>query len=147
VWYLAELLFAEPPRPGRADDQCESCNVVFQAPDAAQAYRKAVAWGLSYAADPPSRMRLLGVSHLTTVGEELGDGTEIGGRSFQAAQVWERVSELVPPPEQLKAIRWEQARDTPLGELLGPDQVAQLRRAWGQAAAPGTSLRAAGGDE
>ena len=87
VWYLAELLFAEPPQSGRAEFQCEACNVVFRAASAVEAYRKAVSWGLAYAAEPPAGMRLLGVSHLTTVGEELGDGTQICGRFFQAAAV------------------------------------------------------------
>ena len=132
MWYLAELLFAELPQPDRADCQCESCNVVFRARSAVEAYRKAVAWGLAYAAEPPAGMRLLGVAHLTTVGEELGDGTEVCGRFFQAPAVWDRVDELVPPPGQLKAIEWERGRDTPLGELLSPEQVAQLKRAWGQ---------------
>lgn len=132
MWYLAELLFAEPPQAGRAEDACESCNVVLRAGDAAEAYRKAIAWGLAYAAEPPGVMRLLGVSDLTTVGEELGDGTEICGRFFRAQAVWERLGELVPPPERLKAMQWEQGRDKPLGELLSPEQAAQLKRAWGQ---------------
>ena len=136
MWYLAELLFAEPPQPDRAEYQCESSNVVFQATDAAEAYRKAITWGLAYAAEPPAGMRLLGVSHLTTVGEMLGDGTEICGRFFQAPDVWARAGELVPPAGQLKAIQWERGRDTPLGELLSPEQVAHLRRAWGQDAEP-----------
>ena len=106
--------------------------MVFQGPDAAEAYRKAIAGGLAYAAEPPAGMRLLGVSHLTTIGEELGDGTEICGRFFQAKDVWARAGELVPAAGQLKAIRWERGRDTPLGELLSPEQLAQLRRAWGQ---------------
>jgi hypothetical protein len=83
VWYLAEILFAEPAQPDRAEYHCESCDVVLQAADATQAYQKAVTWGLTYAAEPPSAMRLLGVSHLTTIGEELGDGTEICGRFFE----------------------------------------------------------------
>jgi hypothetical protein len=137
VWYLAELLFAEPPRPDRVEYQCESCNVVFQAPDASEAYRKAVAWGRAYTAEPPAGMRLLGVSHLTSVGKELGDGTEICGRLFRTPDVWARIGELVPPPEQLKAMQWERGRDTPLEELLSPEQVAQLKGVWGQDAERG----------
>jgi hypothetical protein len=132
VWYLAEILFAEPPLAGRTEHQCEACNVVFQATNAAEAYHKAVAWGQAYAAEPPAGMRLLGVSHLTTVGEELRDGTEIGGRFFQATAPWERIGEFVPPPDQLKAVQWEGGRNTPLGELLDPEKVAQLKRARGQ---------------
>jgi hypothetical protein len=140
VWYLAELLFAEPPHPDRADCQCEASTVVFRAASAVEAYRKAVAWGLAYAAEPPAGTRLLGVSDLTTVGEELGDGTEVCGRFFQASGVWEPSGGLVPPPGLLKAIQWEQGRDVPLGELLSPEQVAQLRRAWGEDAEPGGML-------
>jgi hypothetical protein len=132
VWYLAEILLAEPPLPDRTECQCESCDVVLQADDAAQAYHKAVAWGLTYASEPPSAMRLLGVSRLTTIGEELGDGTEICGRFFEVQSVWDRVGEYIPTPNQLGAILWEAGRDTPLGELLSPKQVAQLKRAWGQ---------------
>ena len=43
MWYLAEVLFAELPHPDRAAYQCESCNVLFQATDAIEAYRKAIA--------------------------------------------------------------------------------------------------------
>lgn len=138
MWYLAEILFAEPPQPGLDEYQCESCDVLLQAEPAVDAYRKAVAWGESHAAEP-SVLRLLGVSHLTTVGEELGDGTEVAGQFFQEPEVWDRAGELVPPPDQLKAIQWERGRDTPVGELLRPEQVAQLRRVWGQAAEPGAA--------
>jgi hypothetical protein len=134
MWYLAELLFAEPPHPDRAEDQCESCNVLFEAASAAEAFRKAVTWGLTYAAAPPVRMRLLGVTHLTAVGDTLGDGTEVCGRFFQAPAVWGRIGELVPPPGELEAVRWERSSDVPLEELLSREQVDQLRRAWGQSA-------------
>jgi hypothetical protein len=134
VWYLAELLFAEPPRPDQAEYQCESCDVLLQAGTAVEAYDRAIAWGESYAARPPSVLHLLGVSHLSTVGEELGDGTEIAGRFFREPAVWDRLDELIPPRNQLVAIQWERGADTPVGELLSPDQVAQLRRVWGQPA-------------
>jgi hypothetical protein len=134
VWYLAELLFAEPAQADRAEGECEACNVVFQTPSAVEAYRKAVAWGLAHATEPPARMQFLGVAHLTTVGEELGDGTEICGRFFQSRAVWDRVGEMIPPPEQLPAIQWERGHHTPLGELLSPEQVARLKEAWGQGA-------------
>ncbi|AWM36227.1 hypothetical protein GobsT_59920 [Gemmata obscuriglobus] len=135
MWYLAELLFAEPPRPDRADYRCEASNVVFDATDATEAYRKAVAWGLAYAAEPPAGMRLVGVSHLTTIGRELGDGTEVCGRFFQATGVWAADGGLVPPPGQLRAIQWERGQDVPIGELLSPDQITQLRQVWARAAA------------
>ena len=51
-------------------------------------------------------MRLLGVAHLSTVGEELADGTEICGRLFQASSVWERVNDFVPPPVHAGGLRY-----------------------------------------
>jgi hypothetical protein len=137
MWYLAEILFARPQQHGRPLDQCESCNVVFEADTAAQAYAKVVAWGRSYAGKPPATMRLLGVSHLTTIGKELGDGVEICGRFFQEPDVWGRLEELIPPPERLKAIQWEQSRGVPVRELLSPEQLAQLERVWGENTEPG----------
>jgi hypothetical protein len=132
VWYLAEILFAEPPQPDRTEYQCESCDVVLRAANATEAYQNAVAWGLAHAAEPPSAMRLLGVSHLTDIGDELGDGTEISGRFFEVRSVWDRVGELIPSSTELGAIRWDAGRDTPLGDLLSRAQVAQLKRARGQ---------------
>ena len=132
VWYLAEILFAEPPMSDPIEYQCESCDVVLRAHDAVQAYRKAIAWGVSHAEESPSAMRMLGVSQLTTIGDEPGDGTEVCGRSFAVPSVWERVGIYIPPSNRLEAVRGEAGSDMPLGELLSPEQVAQLRRAYGQ---------------
>jgi hypothetical protein len=128
MWYLAEILFAEPQRADRQAYQCEACNVVFDAATAREAYDKAKAWGESYAAEPPVTMQLLGVSHLTTIGDRLGDGIEICGRFFETKNPWDGGAELIPAPASLKAIVWEQNQDTPLGELLTPEQIAALRR-------------------
>jgi hypothetical protein len=128
LWYLAELLFAEPPHPEKSDCQCEASNVVFEAPDATEAFRKAISWGLAYAAEPPSGLRFLGVSHLTTVGEKLGDGTEICGRFYRSEDIWNQIADMVPPPGRLKAILWEQGREVPLEALLTPEHVALLKR-------------------
>jgi hypothetical protein len=77
MWYLAEILFAEPRRADCQASQCEACNVVFDAANARDAYHKAIAWGHEYAAEPPEEMQLLGVSHLSSIGDELCDGIEI----------------------------------------------------------------------
>jgi len=138
VWYLAEILLAETPHVDRDEYQCEACEVLLLASNAAEAYNKAVAWGEAYAAEPPAAMRLLGVSHLTTVGEELGDGTEVCGRFFEESAVWDRVAELVPPSDQLAALKWEKASDLPLVAMLGSEAVVRLNRAWGQAAPRGS---------
>jgi hypothetical protein len=132
MWYLAEILLGQPKKSGQGSYQCESCNVLFEAGSAEEAYRRAVSWGEAYAAEPPATMRLLGVSHLTTIGQKLGDGVEICGRFFEEPDVWDRLDQFVPPQDRLKAIQWERRRDTPLGEILNPDQVAQLKRVLGE---------------
>ena len=129
MWYLAEILFAEPRDAARQAYQCEACNVVFDAATAREAYDKAITWGESYAAEPPVTMQLLGISHLTTIGDRLGDGIEICGRFFMAANPWNSAAELIPAPPSLTAVVWEQNQGTPLGELLTPGQIAALRRA------------------
>jgi hypothetical protein len=125
MWYLAEILFAEPRQAEPRAYQCESCNVVFDAATAADACQKAVKWGQKYAGEAPARLQFVGVSHLTTIGDRLGDGVEICGRFFECADVWDRAAELV---SSLEAVVWEQNQNTPLGELLTPEQIAQLRR-------------------
>jgi hypothetical protein len=130
MWYLAEILLAEQPKVDSNDYQCESCNVLFNANSAEEALRKAEAWGNEYVKDPPSNMQLLGVSSLTTVGDELGDGTDIGGRLFNTQDVWLRRGEMVPCPSDLSAIKWENADGKTVGELLSPEQIEQLRRLW-----------------
>jgi hypothetical protein len=137
MWYLAEILLVERPKADRHSHQCESCNVLFDAATALDAYRRAVEWGNEYAAEPSSAMQLVGVAHLTTVGEELGDGVEICGRLFECSGPWDRVAELVPAPQLLKAMLWEKNQDTPLGEILSTEQVARLRRRWATRSEPG----------
>jgi hypothetical protein len=128
MWYLAEILFAEPRHTECQAYQCEACNVVFDAATAREAYRKAMEWGKSYATEPPAQMHLLGVSHLTSIGDHLGDGIEICGRFFETPNVWDRAGEFIPAPESLKAIVWEQNQGMPVGGLLTPEQIAALKR-------------------
>ncbi|MEX0268811.1 hypothetical protein AB3R30_06705 [Leptolyngbyaceae cyanobacterium UHCC 1019] len=44
MWYLAEILFAQPRQADRRMYACESCNVLLQVISAAEAYDKAQAW-------------------------------------------------------------------------------------------------------
>ena len=86
-----------------------------------------MAWGAAHEAD--SALKALGVSHLTTIGETLGEGIDICGRFFHKRDVWDHKDKLIPPPEELKAIRWEWSMDRPLGELLTRHGVRLLRQA------------------
>src|SRR6266700_360530 len=107
MWYLAEILFAEPRQANQESYQCESCNVVFQADSADAAYGKAISWGHAYAAEPPARTEMLGVSYLTSIGGKLGAGVEVCGTFFEESNVGDRVNELIPPMHRLKAVQWE----------------------------------------
>jgi hypothetical protein len=131
MWYLAEILFAEPQQVSHQEYQCESCNVVFDAPTAAVAYQKAIAWGQNHTAESITRMEFLGISYLTRIGDQLGDGVEICGQFFEGEDVWDCIDELIPPQTSLQALVWEQNQDKPLRELLTPEQIAQLKRVFG----------------
>lgn len=130
MWYLAEILMAEPKRSGRRMYLCESCNVLFQAASAAEALRKANAWGRAYQDESPGGLRFLGVAHLSDVGEELGEGVDICGRFFLKNDVWGRTRNLIPPARELKAVRIERNSDTPLGEMMTEHQRRLLRRSY-----------------
>ena len=131
MWYLAEILFADPREDGRRVFFCESCDVLFQAPTAEAAFLKAMDWGRSHSGESIAAMELLGVAHLTLIGEQLGDGVEICGRFFRKRDVWDRVDRLIPPTERLKSVVWERDKDTPIGELLGKTGVQLAKRVFG----------------
>jgi hypothetical protein len=131
MWYIAEILFAQPKQADRRMYLCESCNVLFRAENGEEAYRKATAWGAEHEAD--SNLRLLGVSHMSSIGEELAEGVDIAGRFFHKRDVWDRQDKLIPSPEELKAIHLEQNMHTPLGDLMTSRQVRMLNQTMGEA--------------
>jgi hypothetical protein len=128
MWYVAVVMMAQPKQRGRRRYLCETCNILLSAPDAGEAYRKAVAWGTHCEADSLYGLKLLGITVLHEIGEEIGDGVDISGRFFQKLDVWDRRATIVPPPEELQAIRIAQNMDTPLDELLTPHQVQLMRQ-------------------
>jgi hypothetical protein len=136
MWYVAVVMMAQPKARGRRRYLCETCNVLLSARGAAAAYRKAIAWGTRYESESIYGLKLLGITVLHEIGEEIGDGVDISGRFFQKMDVWSRRREIVPPPEQLQAIRIAQNRNTPLGELLTPHQLQLMRQGARGRAAP-----------
>ena len=131
MWYLAELLFAEPRRPACGEYLCERSNVVLLAEDALAAHARAQVLGQSRAAEPGVTMSFVGVTHLTTIGHELRDGTEVVGEFVRERDVWDRVPEFVPEPLELKAIAWEANQDRPLNGLLTEEQISAIKRVLG----------------
>src|SRR5437868_6051082 len=98
MWYIAVVMMAQPKERGRRRYLCETCNVLFSAADAGEAYRKAITWGTNYEADSMYGLKLLGVSTLCEIGNTLGDGVDISGCFFQKLDVWDRRSRIIPPP-------------------------------------------------
>lgn len=126
MWYLAEILFDQPKQSDRRMYVCESCNVLLQAISADEAYDKAQAWAQDYIGS--GTIEPLGISDLTSIGEEIGDGVEICGHYFQKLDVWDRKDTLIPAPDQLGAMQWEEDQDTPIEEMLDSHQLEMLRK-------------------
>lgn len=139
MWYVAVVMMAQPEKQGRRRYLCETCNVLLSAPDAGEAYRKAVAWGSKYESDSMYGLKLLGITVLHEIGEEIGDGVDISGRFFQKLDVWSRRERIVPSPEQLQAIRVAQNMDVPLVELLTLHQLQLMRQGAQGNAEPGAA--------
>jgi hypothetical protein len=123
MWYVAVVMMTQPRKQGRRRYLCETCNVLLNAPNAGDAFRKAVDWGLQNESESMYGLKFLGITVLEEIGDEIGDGVEISGRVFQKLDVWNRRARIVPQPEELQAIRIAQNMNTPLGELLSPHQI------------------------
>jgi hypothetical protein len=54
--------------------------------------------------------------------DQPGDGSEIGGRFYEALDIWQRVESLIPKKEEIPVIMWERHPNTPVGELMNPKQ-------------------------
>ncbi len=127
MWYVAGMIFAQPPKAGQEKFVCESSDVLFEAANADAAYEKALAWAGDHEKRSIWGLRFVGVYYLRSLDKARpGDGTELGGRLYDEEKVWARRDELIPPKHQLKAIVWERS-NRPLKELLDDDQLRRLR--------------------
>jgi hypothetical protein len=131
MWYRADLLFAQLPKESKPSVKCESCNVLFKALSAVEAYDKAVRWAATHVED--SIFQFVGVEHIQHLGEERpGEGSEIAGAFFDDENVWERKNELIPEKSKIPAIIWEQNGDVPIGELRTERQKKDIREIFGE---------------
>ena len=124
MWYVVEMLFAQPPTDSAESAVCEQCDVLFEAPSALAAYQKGIAWATNYA-DNPAEQRFVGIENVRSLNEPPGDGVEVGGGFFESDDVWDRLDEL-PAPEDIVEIRAEFNPETKVGDLLNE----QKRRIW-----------------
>ena len=126
MWYVAEMLFAQPKAEGVESVVCEECDVLFEAGSATEAYDKALAWAADYA-DDPAALAFVGVENVRSLSEPPADGVEVGGGFYESDDVWERQHEI-PAREEIVTIRAELAPDTTVGEMLND----RKRRIWDQ---------------
>lgn len=127
MWYVAHLLFAQRPEQGRRHVLCESCQVLLRASSALKCYDRALVWAKSH--EREGSFRFVGVQHIKCLDEEtLGDGLEVGGRFFNAYDVWKRARKLIPKKANIPAILWETHRKTPIGRMMTRGQKGILRR-------------------
>lgn len=129
MYYVAELLFAQRPEKGRRRVLCESCHVILSAPSAVKCYGCALKWAKRH--EMEGSFDFVGVQCIRCLDTEvLHDGLEIGGRYFDAYDVWERLDKIVPRKTEIPAIFWEMKAKTPVGELMTAAEKNMLRRAF-----------------
>ena len=129
MWYLASVLFAQPPRPTGHAVMCETSQFLVEAENAAAAYEKARTWGEHRRAQI-SGFDLVGVQQLKPLQGDgpPGDGDEIDGRVYESDDVWSRISELIPPREKLAAVFLEQNPGAQLSDVLSQDERTLVLR-------------------
>ena len=70
-----------------------------------------------------------GIRELLTVGEEIGEDVDICGCAFNRNDVWHEQAKLIPPFEELEAVKLEGLMDSDvtLGEAIGEQKADELR--------------------
>ena len=116
MWYVAEMLFAQPKVEGVECVVCEECDVLFEAATAIEAYDKALAWAADYA-DDPTELALVGIENVRSLNEPPADGVEVGGGFYESEDIWERQGEI-PARDEIVTIRAELAPETKVSEML-----------------------------
>jgi hypothetical protein len=110
---------------------CESCMVLFEAPSALGAYDKALLWAEDYATG--TNFALLGIQHITDIiDEQIGDGTEIGGRFFSKKNPWERKDMIIPDVNEIPIVVLEKNDDKPISDFIPEDALRQIKRKYKQ---------------
>ncbi len=116
MWYVVEMLFAQPKAEGVESVVCEECDVLFEAATAIEAYDKALAWAADYA-DGSTELALVGIENVRSLSEPPADGIEVGGGFYESGDVWERQDEI-PARDEIVSIRAELAPETKVSGML-----------------------------
>ena len=129
MWYLASILFAQPPKATAHPVLCETSQVLLEADSAGAAYDKARAWG-ERRRERIAGFDLVGIQQLKPMLRDgpPQDGDEIDGRVYESDDLWSRVGELIPPREKLAAVFLEQNPGAQLGDVLSQDERSLVLR-------------------
>jgi hypothetical protein len=129
VWYLASILFAQPPQPHGRAVLCETSQFLIEADSADRAHEKARDWGERRRAETPG-FDFVGIQQLKPLLRDgpPQDGDEIDGRVYESEDVWSRLTELIPHKERLAAIFLEENPGAKLGDVLSQDERSLVLR-------------------
>jgi hypothetical protein len=109
MWYVAEVVLAEPKAAGQRMYAGSSNRILVQADGPEMAHARAVAWGqaradhLNECRSFLKQMAVVGVTELTILGEHIEDGMDVGGEVFRRKDVWDQIR--VPVKGELNAFR------------------------------------------
>ena len=131
MWYVVDILFAQKPESDTETVLCESCHVLFNCESALKACARAKEWAKDYeVSEGNSGFYYVGISHLWGLlsNDQPKDGDEIGGDIFEKENVWGRVSELIPDPNEIPTVRFEENSATPIKHLINNEKVDLLKK-------------------
>ncbi len=127
MWYVVDILFAKSSDFDSDTVQCESCNVLFEAPSALAAYEKAENWGREY--EKFNNFQYVGIHNLWSLDcDTPEEGTEVGGAFFEEQYFWQRIDTFIPDKNEIPTIKGEANRNIPIGELMSDEQKEQMRK-------------------
>ena len=126
MWYVVDILFAKKSASDSDVVQCESCNVLFEAPSALIAYEKAEKWGVEHEKD--SSFKYVGICNLKDLDCDIpGEGTEVGGSFFEEKYFWHRINDFIPDKNEIATIKLEANPNTPIGELMSDETKERIK--------------------
>jgi hypothetical protein len=126
MWYVVDILFAQKSDCSSEIVQCESCNVLFEAPSALIAYEKAGKWAAEHEKD--SAFKYVGICNLKSLDcAAPGEGTEVGGSFFEEKYFWHRINDFIPGKNEIATIALEANPNTPIGELMSDETKKRIK--------------------
>jgi|GEM_PF-6842807 len=128
MWYVVDILFAQKAESDTDTVYCESCHVLFNCNSALEACAKAKEWSKGHEED--AGFYFVGIRHLWNLlsDDPPKDGDEIGGDIFEKENVWGRISELIPDPNEIPIVKFEENPNTPFRYLVSDEKIDDIKK-------------------